>query len=130
MSSGGTASRTLTVPVHPASVCNDAPLLRDIFDDEICAGAPDGSEGACHGDSGGPLSTSDAVYGVVSWGRGGLCNTPGVFARTSTYFSWISQTVADHTTCSTPECACLLNQTSACFDGCTPVKTPSGIRCQ
>jgi secreted trypsin-like serine protease len=59
--------------------------------------SPDGA-GGCRGDSGGPLvvtvSGRPLLAGVVSYGAGGCPNThsaPTVFARVSTFVSWIRQ---------------------------------------
>lgn len=57
---------------------------------------------SCQGDSGGPLiikgddASKDIVVGVVSWGVG--CATliwPGVYARVSTAFEWINETIEE-----------------------------------
>ena len=57
---------------------------------------------ACYGDSGGPLLTTDdangetVVVGVTSWGHGcARDNAPGVYARVSTAYDWIQETVCD-----------------------------------
>lgn len=68
---------------------------------EICAGAPEGAKGSCFGDSGGPLmapADTDTGYlqvGVVSWGvQCGNPALPGVYARVSYLYDWISKTMA------------------------------------
>ena len=84
----------------------------DVISNEECASAPssyyrdniiEGSlcayrEGtdSCQGDSGGPLivkgenSTSDVLVGTVSWGVGcAYEGYPGVYARVSSYVTWI-----------------------------------------
>lgn len=60
---------------------------------QICAG--NGGADACQGDSGGPLVLRTAKgpvqVGVVSWGLGcARPENPGVYARVSAYFGWIS----------------------------------------
>ena len=66
----------------------------------LCAGIP-GSGGidTCQGDSGGPLAVAvDGTYylaGVVSWGRGcAQPGYPGIYARVTSYTSWIASTQA------------------------------------
>ena len=66
----------------------------------LCAGIP-GSGGidTCQGDSGGPLAVSvNGTYylaGVVSWGRGcARPGYPGIYARVTSYTSWIASTQA------------------------------------
>ena len=60
-------------------------------------------QGACHGDSGGPLTTLSAsnepiLIGVVSWGRpncpGNNTNSPSVFVRVSNVVNWIVSNIA------------------------------------
>ncbi|HEX7134415.1 MAG TPA: trypsin-like serine protease [Iamia sp.] len=52
----------------------------------ICAWAS--GKGTCQGDSGGPLYVDDVQVGIVSWGA--VCGEhPSVFARISTYSTWI-----------------------------------------
>ncbi|KAL4686364.1 hypothetical protein H8957_016444, partial [Semnopithecus entellus] len=67
---------------------------RVIQDDMLCAG----SEGrdSCKGDSGGPLvcrwNCTWVQVGVVSWGKlCGLRGYPSVYARVTSYVSWIRQ---------------------------------------
>ena len=71
-----------------------------ITDDFICA-LEDG-EGACKGDSGGPLivkgntPNQDSQVGIVSWGTGcAIRNFPGVYARVSYNQLWIRSTVCE-----------------------------------
>ncbi|KAM7409346.1 hypothetical protein PAMA_001021 [Pampus argenteus] len=68
----------------------------------ICAGGDIYS--GCHGDSGGPLNCKGDdgkwyVQGVTSFVSGLGCNTikkPTVFTRTSSFTSWISDTMLQH----------------------------------
>ncbi|XP_057606694.1 mastin-like [Hippopotamus amphibius kiboko] len=89
------------VPIVGKEVCNQRYQKveknpRPIKEDMLCAG----SEGrdSCQGDSGGPLVCSWnctwVQVGVVSWGHQcGLRDFPGVYARVTSYMSWISQHV-------------------------------------
>uniref|UniRef100_A0AAG5DU14 Peptidase S1 domain-containing protein n=1 Tax=Anopheles atroparvus TaxID=41427 RepID=A0AAG5DU14_ANOAO len=55
----------------------------------ICTRNPVGQD-ACRGDSGGPLVHNGGLHGVVSWGAAECGNgMPGVYARVSSYVSWI-----------------------------------------
>ncbi|KAJ4447106.1 hypothetical protein ANN_09106 [Periplaneta americana] len=63
-----------------------------IYDGQICADVPQGNQGSCNGDSGGPLFVDGTVVGLVSWANG--CATPGyptVYTRVSAYRDWIKQ---------------------------------------
>ncbi|CAG5124149.1 unnamed protein product [Candidula unifasciata] len=67
----------------------------------LCAGNLTGGTDSCDGDSGGPLvckiSGAYTVVGITSWGRGcALANMPGVYARVSTFISWILKTVSSN----------------------------------
>ena len=87
------------LPVRPNSDCDAAPnLSRDLKPVEVCAGYLNGTSGGCHGDSGGPLVVQRAsgdyeLIGAVSWGQGYYCSTYTVFARVSSFVSWIQQTM-------------------------------------
>jgi secreted trypsin-like serine protease len=69
----------------------------------LCAGViPPGAGGvdSCQGDSGGPLTRdftgTRTLVGIVSFGFGcGLADYPGVYARVSTYTSFIGGVLAD-----------------------------------
>nr|XP_005590896.2 mastin-like [Macaca fascicularis] len=91
------------VPIVGSSECeeqyqNESSGSNDrvIQDDMLCAG----SEGrdSCQRDSGGPLvcrwNCTWVQVGVVSWGKScGLRDYPGVYARVTSYVSWIRQYV-------------------------------------
>ncbi|XP_048507783.1 chymotrypsin-2-like isoform X2 [Athalia rosae] len=47
-------------------------------------------EGACHGDSGGPLHSDGVQIGVVSWGTPCARGKPDVFTRVFSYRDWIT----------------------------------------
>ena len=59
----------------------------------VCAEAAPGVSG-CNGDSGGPLATrvGSAWYlvGIVSWGLASCGDLPNVYAKTSSFYDWIS----------------------------------------
>jgi secreted trypsin-like serine protease len=90
-----------TMPMATNAACDSAPLLtRNLFGDELCAGHLNGTTGACHGDSGGPLSVPRfggvrEQVGVVSWGEATLCGTYTVYARITSNVNWIRQYVFD-----------------------------------
>ena len=69
-------------------------------EDEFCAGYMEGEIDTCQGDSGGPLicivNDTPILYGVTSWGIGcGDANSPGIYAKVSSYIGWISKTIKD-----------------------------------
>jgi len=73
-------------------VAQDSGACRDHFGPiydataHICAWAS--GRGTCQGDSGGPVTVGAVQVGVVSWGA--YCGSdPSVFARVSTYSTWI-----------------------------------------
>ncbi|XP_059509027.1 hyaluronan-binding protein 2-like isoform X2 [Stegostoma tigrinum] len=80
--------------------CNRATSYAGVIDETmICAGNLEGGVDSCQGDSGGPLTcVKDGlyqIYGVVSWGdRCGVKNKPGVYARVTTFLSWIQGTIS------------------------------------
>lgn len=62
---------------------------------QICAFTRAG-QGACNGDSGGPLvlASNQAQVGIVSYGYPCALGFPDVYARVSSYISWINSAVA------------------------------------
>lgn len=74
---------------HPVATCNGW-LVRNLYPGyELCVGYYNGYEGGCHGDSGGPLALGGQLFGIVSWGRGGTCDSFTVFTDVYTYVPWI-----------------------------------------
>lgn len=65
-----------------------------IFTGMLCAGYTQGLRGACHGDSGGPLTLGGNVIGVVSYRE--ECARPyypGVYTRVAFHRNWINYSV-------------------------------------
>ncbi|XP_043283176.1 transmembrane protease serine 9-like [Venturia canescens] len=50
-------------------------------------------EGACHGDSGGPLTADDVQVGIVSFGRPCAKGFPDVFTRVFSFMDWVHETM-------------------------------------
>lgn len=74
--------------------CKSAWSTETIVQSEICTLTKSG-EGACHGDSGGPLiAGSDgkaSLIGLVSWGAPCARGVPDVYTRVSAFLPWIKQ---------------------------------------
>jgi secreted trypsin-like serine protease len=73
-----------------------------ILEDMVCASGDGGYQGACKGDSGGPLMTKGSgssyeLIGATSWGREfcGSHSYPSVFARITAMQDWITETTKD-----------------------------------
>ena len=64
----------------------------------FCAGHEDGGKDSCQADSGGALLNpkTGVQVGLVSWGRGcARPESPGVYARVSTVYSWIQHQICE-----------------------------------
>ncbi|XP_077301725.1 chymotrypsin-2-like isoform X2 [Arctopsyche grandis] len=66
---------------------------RLVVESQICTLTKAG-EGACHGDSGGPLTAGGKVVGIVSWGMPCAIGYPDVFTRVSSFTAWIDSNKA------------------------------------
>ena len=87
---GSSVLRYISVPIVPNGECYDAFTGR-ITPRMICAGFFDGSQDACQGDTGGPLTISGTVVGIVSWGEGcARVGRPGVYTRVAEFSNWIN----------------------------------------
>ncbi|XP_014615268.1 PREDICTED: chymotrypsin-2-like [Polistes canadensis] len=65
-----------------------------VTDSNICTLNQFG-QGACHGDSGGPLINGDEQIGIVSWGIPCARNLPDVFTRVFNYLDWIKSHIKE-----------------------------------
>ncbi|XP_024409141.3 mastin isoform X2 [Desmodus rotundus] len=90
------------VPIVAEEICRQQYRLKNQFikDDMLCAGS--NGRDSCQGDSGGPLvcnwTGTWLQVGVVSWGNGcGDPNFPGVYARVTSFLSWIHHYVHSST---------------------------------
>ncbi|XP_050072540.1 trypsin 3A1-like [Anopheles maculipalpis] len=87
--------RAANVPLTNHQRCSEVyEGIGSVTESMICAGYDEGGKDSCQGDSGGPLVCDDQLTGVVSWGKG--CaepGFPGVYAKVSTAYEWIEQTL-------------------------------------
>ena len=78
-------------------VCMETRNKNNLIQNKMfCAGYLEGGRDGCQGDSGGPFvcveGDQPVLYGVTSWGYGcGDANSPGVWAKVSSYTKWISK---------------------------------------
>ncbi|XP_077482269.1 serine protease 33 [Stigmatopora argus] len=101
--SGAGPLQEVQVPIISQESCREMYQTEqvDILYDMICAGYQEGGKDSCQGDSGGPLvcqmlNGTWVQAGVVSFGLG--CaeeNQPGVYARLTSYTSFIRDNVPD-----------------------------------
>ncbi|KAG5314502.1 EURM3 protein, partial [Acromyrmex insinuator] len=68
-----------------------------IQDTQICANDPTIQKGACVGDSGGPLTVTGLLVGLVSFGLyPNICTSteyPAVYTRVPSYIDWINKNI-------------------------------------
>lgn len=114
LSSNGSSPDTLqTVDVNVVSntSAQSSYPQETITADQLAAAAP--GKDSCQGDSGGPLTvlngSTRVLAGVVSWGYGCADSRyPGMYARVSSFESWISSKING----TTPPTTTLLSKTS------------------
>lgn len=103
---GAGTLQEVQVPIISQSSCQEMYQMHptepvDILHDMICAGFQEGGKDSCQGDSGGPLvcqmvNGTWVQAGVVSFGLGcAHANQPGVYARVTSFSSFISDTVPE-----------------------------------
>lgn len=78
--------------VLSTSACRQT--FSDVDGSQICVEDATGAQGACNGDSGGPMFRNNGtVVGVTSFGVGGCDpNNPQVYTRISAFRQWIADT--------------------------------------
>jgi trypsin len=97
---GGTPDDLQQILLAAISVkaCQDAQGQSNIRDTQICTLTKAG-EGACHGDSGGPLlrrvDDHERLVGIVSWGTPCARGKPDVFGRVSAFVPWFNSKCID-----------------------------------
>lgn len=96
--SGASRMQEVRVPVVPNRTCKAANNTFNEFlkDEMICIGFQNGGQGACNGDSGGPMFNTAASlqYGLTSWGIQG-CGSYGVYTRLGSYAGYIQGLLDD-----------------------------------
>ncbi|EFA04659.1 chymotrypsin-like proteinase 5B precursor precursor [Tribolium castaneum] len=83
----------------PFTECKDRwASINPVYPTEICTFTKSG-EGACHGDSGGPLidetKKNPVLIALVSWGSPCARGMPDVYTRVSSFYQWITKTITN-----------------------------------
>ena len=82
----------------PNPQCNESYSRREIVEDMICAGVPDGEKQPCPYDWGGPLVVVEknhaTLVGVVSTAACGLMYTPpSIYTKVSHFVDWVDEMI-------------------------------------
>lgn len=88
--------------VYNSTYCSNYQSGLINFDNQLCVGNYDGSEGPCEGDSGSAIFSYDQeiqkyiVVGITSFGTNpcAMYGYPGVYTKVSSYLSWIYVTLS------------------------------------
>ncbi|XP_005177568.1 lectizyme [Musca domestica] len=95
--------QTLDVNIIGYSECKAAlPNSAPVDPVNVCTYTQGTTDGACNGDSGGPLIINTAegseIVGIVSWGYTPCATTkyPSVYTQVSSYLSWIATTIQNN----------------------------------
>lgn len=85
--------QTVVKPIISFRDCSDAFGTSPLHYTNICTGPLTGGIGACHGDSGGPISQDGVLVGIASWGSFPCGNSPSVYVAVSSFVEWINNII-------------------------------------
>ncbi|XP_030067737.1 trypsin-like [Microcaecilia unicolor] len=85
----------VSVEITSHDYCQAAYPDKNITENMICAGVPEGEKDSCQGDSGGPLVCDGVIQGIVSWGYipCAFPGKPGVYTKVYNYLDWINKKI-------------------------------------